>query len=71
MRDAGFIVLEGGEAPGRRTRSEILFARGAEERAQVVEGFYPGLPVGRAPKRLLDGADVVLIVGPDFGEVSG
>lgn len=66
LRDAGFVVLPGGAAPRARAETAILYAKGAEDRAQVLAGFVPGVPTDRGPRRLLQGADLVVVVGPDL-----
>lgn len=64
LRDAGFIVLAGDERPPRAA-SEIVFAAGAEAQAEVVAGFFPGLPMRQAGPGLLGDADVAVILGRD------
>jgi len=64
LRDAGFIVLAGDERPPRAA-SEVVFAAGAEAQAEVVAGFFPGLPMRQAGPGLLGDADVAVILGRD------
>jgi hypothetical protein len=69
LRRAGFIVLESDEAaPGTET-SEILFRPGAGPRAQVVSGYFEGLPRRLVPASTLGDTDVAVVVAEDFGSV--
>lgn len=69
LRRGGFIVLETEDAPGNRERSQILYAPGAEDHAEVVAGYFPGLPVRQGPETMLGDADVVVVAGDDYGSV--
>lgn len=62
LRQAGFIVLGRAAAPARVHESTILFAPGSEERAGVVSGYFPGLPVTKGPPAVLGRAEVAVVV---------
>ncbi|HEX2030349.1 MAG TPA: LCP family protein [Actinomycetota bacterium] len=62
LRQAGFIVLGSARAPARFDRSRILFAPGSEARADVVSGYFPGLPVTEGPPGVLQRAEVAVVV---------
>ena len=49
--------------------SVILFAPGEEERAKVVASYVPGLRMEPAPKRVLGGADVAVVIGQTYDPV--
>ena len=49
--------------------SVILFAPGEEERAKVVASYVPGLRMEPAPKRVLGGADVAVVIDQDYDPV--
>lgn len=66
LRDAGFVVLEGGAAPPARSVTAILHANDAAERAEVVAGYFEGVPVRRGFGRALGGAQVAVVIGPDW-----
>jgi LCP family protein required for cell wall assembly len=63
---AGFIMLPGRDAPSGLDRSEVLYRKGREGLADVVKGFFPSLVVRPAPRGILRGAAVAVIVGEDF-----
>jgi LCP family protein required for cell wall assembly len=69
LRRAGFIVLQGGAAPAGSEESEILFKPGADDRAEVLGGYFPGLPRSEASASILGNAEVVLVVGENFRSV--
>jgi LCP family protein required for cell wall assembly len=69
LRRAGFIVLPGDGAVGVPGRSEIIFKTGARSRAEVVRGYFPGLPVRQVPSVLLGDAEVAVVVGDDYASV--
>lgn len=46
--------------------SVILFAPGEEAKAEVVARYVPGLRAEPAPRSSLGGADVVVVIGPNF-----
>ena len=66
LHRAGFIVLRMRDAPPGLRRSEVLFKKGKENLAGVVKGFVPGLVVRPAPRGILRGAAVAILVGDDF-----
>jgi LCP family protein required for cell wall assembly len=66
LHRAGFIVLEARDAPLNLRRSEVLFKAGREGLASVVKGFFPALSVRPAPRGILRGAAVAVLVGDDF-----
>jgi LCP family protein required for cell wall assembly len=66
LRRAGFIVLEQGTAPEGTTESEILYAPGKRDRAQVVGGYFPDLPQEEGSASILGNAEVAVVVGEDF-----
>lgn len=63
---AGFIMLEGRDAPADLRSSEVLFKSGNDSLADVVKAFFPSLDVRQAPKGILRGAAVAVLVGDDF-----
>jgi LCP family protein required for cell wall assembly len=66
LHRAGFTLLGLTDAPPSLRRSEVLFRKGKESLAEVVKGFVPSLDVRPAPRGLLRGAAVAVIVGDDF-----
>jgi LCP family protein required for cell wall assembly len=66
LHRAGFIVLALRDAPPSLQRSEVLYRTGEEGLAEVVKGFFPNLDVRPAPKGILRGAVVAVLVGNDF-----
>jgi len=46
--------------------SVILFAPGEETKAEVVARYVPGLRMEPAPASMLRGADVAVVIGPNF-----
>lgn len=66
LHRAGFIVLDLRDAPPSLRRSEVLYRSGEEGLAEVVKGFFPNLDVRPAPKGILRGAVVAVLVGDDF-----
>lgn len=68
LRGAGFIVAGTQQFPQGLRRSAIFY-RGERDRARVVSGFFPGLPVKRDSEGLVRGVDVVVVVGDDYTKV--
>jgi LCP family protein required for cell wall assembly len=66
LRRAGFIVLGVRDAPRRFDANEIISSPRAETRAETVAGYFPGLPSRVGPGRLVQGADVVIVVAEDL-----
>jgi LCP family protein required for cell wall assembly len=66
LHRAGFIMLNGRDAPPDLRRSEVLFKSGNDGLADVVKAFFPNLDVRPAPKGILRGAAVAVLVGDDF-----
>lgn len=66
LRDAGFVVLESGTAPPARAETAILHAKDAAERAEVVAGYFEGVPVRRGFGKALGGAEVAVVIGPEW-----
>ncbi len=71
LRRAGFIVLEKREAPPGTETSEILFGPGDGPRAQVVAGYFEGLPRRLVSASILGDTDVAVVVADDFESVVG
>lgn len=69
IRGSGFILLPGGTAPAGSEESEILFKPGADDRAEVLGGYFPGLPRNEGSTSILGNAEVALVVGDDFRSV--
>lgn len=69
IRGSGFILLQRGTPPPGSEESQILFKPGAGDRAEVVGGFFPGLPRNEASTSILGNAEVALVVGDDFRSV--
>jgi hypothetical protein len=71
LRRAGFSVLDPGVAPAGSTDTEILFAPGAAAKAGVVSGYLPpGLLRREVSASILGNADVAVVVGGDWTEVT-
>jgi LCP family protein required for cell wall assembly len=66
LHRAGFIVLDLRDAPASMQGSEVLYRTGQERLANVVKGFFPELEVRPAPKGVLRGAAIAVLVGADF-----
>jgi LCP family protein required for cell wall assembly len=71
LRDSGFVVLESEVFSGQPEDSEIIYKAGAKSRARVVSGYFPELPVREVPSDELGDAEVGLIVGEDWEQVTG
>jgi LCP family protein required for cell wall assembly len=69
LRRAGFIVLQPGIAPAGSEESEILYRPGAGPKAQVVAGYFKGLPRREVSASILGNAEVAVVVGDDYTEV--
>ena len=69
LKRGGFIVLPSDAAYGVAGKSEVIFKAGARSRAQVVSGYFPGLPVRQVPSVLLGDAEVAVVVGDDYASV--
>jgi LCP family protein required for cell wall assembly len=69
LRRAGFIVLETQPAPPWGDQSEILFAPGTADRAEVVGRYFPGLPRREAIASTLGEAEVAIVMADDFASV--
>lgn len=63
---AGFTMLPGRDAPAALGKSEVLYKEGNESLAEVVKGYFPHLVVRPAPRGVLRGAAVAIVVGEDF-----
>jgi LCP family protein required for cell wall assembly len=70
LRRAGFIVLEARDAPAGTETSEILFRPGAGPQAQVVSGYFEGLPRRLVSESILGDTEVAVVVGDDFGSAA-
>lgn len=71
LRRAGFIVLGTSGAPAGEEGSAILYGRGGRALAETVAGFFPGLPIREGSAGVLRGADIAIVVGPDYTGLSG
>ena len=69
LRRGGFIVMPTEAAPVDAEVSEIIFKHGDEDRALVVSGFFPGMPMREVPSDVLGEAEVGVIVGDDFSSI--
>ena len=67
LRRAGFRVLGRVQASGAGGRTQILHVAEAVDRAQVVLGYFPGLPLRQVAPELLGAAEVGVLVGDDYG----
>jgi LCP family protein required for cell wall assembly len=70
LRRAGFVVLDPGEAPAATTSSEILYGPRMRPRSEVVAGYLEGLPRREVSADLLGNADVAVVIGDDWTEVT-
>jgi LCP family protein required for cell wall assembly len=66
LHRAGFIVQDLRDAPPGMQGSEVLYRARKEGLANVVKAFFPELEVSPAPKGILQGAAVAVLVGADF-----
>jgi len=65
LEKAGFAVLVPQPAPAGVTTTELLWGLHRSNEEQVVAAYLTGLPV-KFNKRVTVGADVTVVVGPDF-----
>lgn len=70
LRDSGFIVLESGIFSGMEEESEILYQEGERLHARVVADYFPDLPVREVTSDVLGDAEVGVLVGSDWEEVT-
>ena len=68
LRAAGFVVLCGEPAPAGSRESVVLHAKGARPRGRVTGRFFSGLEVRRGSATELGGADVAVVIGPNWRE---
>ncbi|MDP8956883.1 MAG: LCP family protein [Actinomycetota bacterium] len=65
LRRAGFVVVSVERAPPRFTRTEVLWDAPNHEERKVVEAYLSALPL-REVRRQRAGADVTVVIGPEF-----
>jgi LCP family protein required for cell wall assembly len=71
LKRAGFIVHEPGPAPPGYEESVILYRPGSEPNAEAVHAYFEQLPMEEAPPELFgDTVQVLVLVGPDFAELT-
>ncbi len=66
---AGFVVTGVERAAAGRTRTLLLYADGAGKEKAVLSSYLPLVPVELSEDRIA-GADLELVVGPDFQGIS-
>jgi LCP family protein required for cell wall assembly len=72
LQDAGFVVLPVEPAPAGITTTEIIYRRSSGPEKNVVSSYLPTFRLflgDRTTNR--SGADVVVVVGPDFEGIEG
>jgi LCP family protein required for cell wall assembly len=65
LQKAGFIVLPMQTAPGTYTKTQLLWAKGADQLRTVVASYLPTVAV-LSDQGIQGQADVTIVVGPDF-----
>jgi hypothetical protein len=61
LRRAGFTVLRRAQAPPGVEAGVILYAPELEDRAEVLGGYLPGVPIREGPAEVLGNADVAVV----------
>lgn len=70
LRESGFIVLKSGVYSGKPEDTAILYRAGSRSRAAVLGGYFPDVPVRKVRSAVLGDAEVGLIVGRDWEQVT-
>jgi LCP family protein required for cell wall assembly len=65
LQRAGFVVLPVAAAPPDLTRTQLLWAKRAPKEKTVVASYLPNVPI-LSDQAHTGGADVTVVIGPDF-----
>jgi LCP family protein required for cell wall assembly len=68
LQRAGFVVLPVAAAPPDLTRTQLLWAKRAPKEKTVVASYLPNVPI-LSDQAHTGGADVTVVIGPDFDGV--